>query len=111
MAVPESASDAERGNGKGNGDHVDSARCGRPVREPTTHTGTREAHMIATDPKPTPDRIRPQVHHGTFAEGESDPKSFPEDDHVGTFAEGELKPDLYREETHVGTFAEGEART
>jgi hypothetical protein len=67
----------------------------------------REAHMN-NNPKPTPGRTGPKMHHGTFAEGESDPKSFPEDDHVGTFAEGELKPDVYPENDHAGTFADGE---
>jgi hypothetical protein len=73
-----------------------------------THTQEGETLMSARNPKPTPDRTEPEVHHGTFAEGESDPQSFPEDDHVGTFAEGELKPDVYRQDDHVGTFADGE---
>jgi hypothetical protein len=50
----------------------------------------------------------PAVHHSTFAEGESNPTDYPEEEHVGTFAEGESNPTDYPEEEHVGTFAEGE---
>jgi hypothetical protein len=51
----------------------------------------------------------PDRHQGTFAEGEADPKKYPEEKDVGTFAEGEADPKKYPEEKDVGTFAEGEA--
>jgi hypothetical protein len=86
---------------------AETPRDVRCAQNPTPPT--REAHMNNTpNPKPTPVRTGPNMHHGTFAEGESNPKSFPEDDHVGTFAEGELKPDVYPEDEHAGTFADGE---
>jgi hypothetical protein len=59
-------------------------------------------------PNPTSAPTEPVVHHGTFAEGESHPAAYPEEEHVGTFAEGESHPAAYPEEEHVGTFAERE---
>ena len=47
-------------------------------------------------------------HRGTFADGESDPEQYPEDQHVGTFADGECDPERYPEDRYVGTFADGE---
>jgi len=61
-----------------------------------------------SNPNPTSAPTKPAVHHGTFAEGESHPADYPEEEHVGTFAEGESHPADYPEEEHVGTFAEGE---
>jgi len=53
----------------------------------------------APTPHSTPVPHEPDMHHGTFAEGQSDTKAFPEDEHVGTFAEGELKPEIYPKTT------------
>jgi hypothetical protein len=44
-------------------------------------------------------------HSGSFAEGESDPEEYPEDEHVGHFSEGQETED---EEDHLGRFSEGE---
>ena len=44
-------------------------------------------------------------HHGSFAEGESDPEQFADDEKVGDFGEGQES----EHDEHVGTFAEGEA--
>jgi hypothetical protein len=44
-------------------------------------------------------------HHGSFAEGESDPEDYPEDENVGRFIEGQ---ETEEEDEHVGRFSEGE---
>jgi hypothetical protein len=44
-------------------------------------------------------------HSGSFAEGESDPAEYPDDENVGTFGEGQ---DTEDEDDHVGRFSEGE---
>jgi hypothetical protein len=62
-----------------------------------------------SNPNATSAPTEPAVHHSTFAEGESHPADYPEEEHVGTFAEGESHPADYPEEAHVGTFAEGES--
>src|ERR1039457_7678816 len=66
---------------------------------------------MPNDPKrkPPPAGSEPAEHHGSFAEGEAHPESYPDEDRVGTFAEGEADPASYPEEEHVGTFADGEA--
>jgi hypothetical protein len=61
-------------------------------------------------PNPTPATTQPAARHSTFAEGESRPGKYPEEEHVGTFAEGESAPEAHPEEERVGTFAEGEVR-
>jgi hypothetical protein len=63
---------------------------------------------MPNDPHPVPPPVEsePAQHHGTFAEGEADPKTYPEDEHVGTFAEGEADPEAHPEDEHVGTFGE-----
>ena len=43
-----------------------------------------------SNPNPTSAATKPAVHDGTFAEGESHPADYPEEEHVGTFAEGEV---------------------
>jgi len=71
---------------------------------------SREVRMPDNShPNATSDPTEPVVHHSTFAEGESHPADYPEEEHVGTFAEGESHPADYPEEEHVGTFAEGES--
>jgi hypothetical protein len=45
-------------------------------------------------------------HSGSFAEGESDPDKFPEDEHKGHFSEGQESE--HSDEEHVGRFSEGE---
>ena len=64
---------------------------------------------MSNDPtrNPTAAGTEAAVHHGTFAEGESNPEAHPEEAHVGTFAEGECEPAAHPEEAHVGGFAEG----
>ncbi len=58
----------------------------------------------------TPTRpAAPTRHKGTFAEGESDPKAYPDELKVGTFAEGEERLPDSPEKEHRGTFAEGES--
>jgi hypothetical protein len=61
-------------------------------------------------PNATSDPTEPVVHHSTFAEGESHPADYPEEEHVGTFAEGESHPADHPEEEQVGTFADTEVR-
>jgi hypothetical protein len=43
------------------------------------------------NPNPTSAPTKPPVHHSTFAEGESHPADYPEEEHVGTFAEGKVR--------------------
>ena len=64
----------------------------------------REAHM-PNDPTPKPG-TQPVEHHSSFAEGESHPDIYPDEEHVGTFAEGESNPEKYPDDEHVGAFAE-----
>jgi hypothetical protein len=45
------------------------------------------------------------VHQGTFAEGESRPETYPDEEQVGAFPEGESDAAAHPEEEHVGTFA------
>ncbi len=44
-----------------------------------------------SNPNPTPAAPKPAVHRSTFAEGESHPADYPEEEHVGTFAEREAR--------------------
>lgn len=60
------------------------------------------------NPNPISVPTKPAVHHSTFAEGESHPADYPEEEHVGTFADGECHPEAHPEEDHVGKFADGE---
>ena len=76
----------------------------------TTVQPPREVRMPNnSNSNPTSAPTKPAVHHSTFAEGESNPTRYPEEEHVCTFAEGESEPEAHPEEEHVGTFAEGES--
>jgi hypothetical protein len=44
-------------------------------------------------------------HTGSFAEGESDPEEYPEDENLGRFSEGQ---ETEEDSDHVGRFSEGE---
>ncbi len=52
----------------------------------------------------TPER---PPHRGEFAEGESDPEAYPQDEEVGDFAEGEELPASHDKHRH-GRFSEGQ---
>jgi hypothetical protein len=45
-------------------------------------------------------------HSGSFAEGESDPEHYPDDEHVGHYSEGQESE--HDDDEHVGRFSEGE---
>jgi hypothetical protein len=68
--------------------------------------------LMSTDP--TPERgKRPakpeQPHDAGFAEGESHPETYPEDERVGRFSAGEEQlPDDDPEKQHHGRFSEGQ---
>jgi hypothetical protein len=46
-------------------------------------------------------------HHGSFAEGESHPDEYPDDERVGHFSEGQ-ESEHEDDPGHVGRFSEGE---
>ena len=59
------------------------------------------------EPRPSNDPEQPE---GGFAEGQSDPAKYPEDEEVGSFAEGQADPAAHpdEDEDHVGRFSEGQ---
>jgi hypothetical protein len=79
-----------------NGELIPHDRPQPPIEDP-----------MPNDPN-TPTPAEPVEHHSTFAEGESDPKRYPEEEHVGTFAEGDSDPERYPGEDHVGEFSDVE---
>jgi hypothetical protein len=52
-----------------------------------------EVHMPDDqDPNSTATETQPTEHHSTFAEGECEPETHPEEKHVGAFAEAQETP-------------------
>ena len=61
---------------------------------------------MSTDPKHPSDPEQPE---GGFAQGQSDPEAFPEDEQVGRFSEGQEElGEEDPEKHHEGRFSEGQ---